>query len=159
MRKQFFLFRFIAKLFSGIKKLAEKFITPSVEVVEFISRIVNSDAMPFINAIIPGHIDDVITNKIREHLPKVLQVLRISDECIKLENPSEIVECAIKKLRTYDDEGRKVQYHNIAALLSVYISDRKIKWREALHLAEEIYQQRKESRNEAIAANATAINI
>ena len=143
MSKQFFLFRWIAQLFGRMKKLAEKFITPSVIVVEAINKAVNSGGMALINALIPGQWDDILIAKIKTYLPQVLQTLRISDECLKLENPDEIISCAIKKLREYNPEGQAAAYHNIAALLAVHISDKKISWREALHLAEEIYQQRK----------------
>ena len=143
MKKKFFLFRWLDALFNKLKSLAERFIHPSVELVEKINAAVQSGATPFITALIPGTWDDALAAKAREVLPKVLQVLRISDECLKLATPDEIVMCAIKKLREYSEEGQAAAYHNIAAMLSVYLSDKKITWREALHLAEEIYQKRK----------------
>lgn len=143
MKKKFFLFRWLDALFNKVKKLAIKFVTPSVEIVEAIDRAVNSSVTPLITALIPGHWDDIIVAKVKTALPQVLKVLKISEECLKLEAADEIIACAIKNLKTYDKDGRAANYHNIAALLSVYISDHKITWREAVHLAEEIYQKRK----------------
>lgn len=143
MKKKFFLFRWIDALFNGIKSLANKFIRPSVELVENLSELVESPTVPFITALIPGHWDDWLVVKAKTVLPEVLKILRVSDECLKLENTDEIITCAVKNLKLYTDEGKAVAYHNIAAMLSVYLSDKKITWREALHLAEEIYQERK----------------
>ena len=75
-------------------------------------------------------------------MPEVLKVLKISDECIKYESLDEIVSCVVSKLKTYTEDGRAVQYHNIASLLSVYLSDKKISWKEAVHLAEYTFQNK-----------------
>ena len=126
-----------------MKVLAQKFVTPSILVVEALKKAVESNTATLLTALIPGNIDDTIVLKLRQTLPKVLQILRISDECLKLEAPDEIIFCAIKKLKEYTPEGKAATFHSIAALLSVYISDKKISWREAIHLSEEIFQQNK----------------
>ena len=136
------IFKFLARLFRNLKALAQKYVTPSVQVVEAIKQAVDSPVMPVITAIIPGNLDNTIVEKLKKELPRVLQILRISDECLKLTTAQDILLCAITKLREYNPEARAAQYHSIAALLSVTLSDGKITWREAIHLAEEIYQQR-----------------
>lgn len=146
MKKKFFLFRWIDNLFSSLKKLANKFIVPSVEFVEAISRAVDSPAVPLLTALIPGHWDEFLIQKVKAVLPGILQTLKISNDCLQLENPEEVIQCAIKNLKTYTDDGRAANYHNIAAMLSVALSDKKLTWREAVHLAEEIYQKRKEGK-------------
>lgn len=143
MKKKFFLFRWIDNLFNSLKKLARKFVIPSVEIVEGISRAVNSPVTPLLTALIPGHWDDALVQKVKATLPGILKVLKISNECLQLDNPEEVIQCAIKNLRDYTDEARSANYHNIASMLSVALSDGKISWREAVHLAEEIYQKRK----------------
>lgn len=144
MRK---IFKFLARLFRSLKALALKYVAPSVQVVQALKEAVESPVAPLITSLIPGNIDDKIVARLRIELPRILQILRISDECLKLEQPQEILLCAITKLREYNPEARAAQYHSIAALLSVSLSDKKITWREAVHLAEEIFQQSKTSEN------------
>ena len=197
------IFSFLKRLFRNLKTLAQKFVTPSVLVVEAlknavespvtpiitalipgnvdnkiveglkkhlprvlqllriseeclkleaadeilkcaIKKAVESPVMPIVTAIIPGNLDNKIVDGLKKHLPRVLQILRISDECLKLEAADEIIFCAIKKLKEYEPEARAAQYHSIAAMLSVYLSDKKLSWREAVHLSEEIFQQTKQ---------------
>lgn len=134
---------FIRRLFSGLRRIAQRVVKPSVEVVELLKKAVESPAAPIITAIIPGTWDDKLARQLRLHLPRVLQILRVSDECLKLETADEIVACAVRKLREYQPDGQAATYHNIAALLSYYMADGKLTWREAVHLSEEIYQQKK----------------
>jgi len=135
------IFAFLKNLFRNLKALAEKFVKPSVLVVENLKLLVESPLAPVITGLIPGTWDDKIVAKLRQHLPRILQVLKISEECLKLTKFEDIVLCAITKLKEYDPEARAANYHNIATMLSVALSDRKISWREAIHLSEEIYQQ------------------
>lgn len=138
MRK---LFAFIKRLFTSAAKLVNKFVRPSIDVVEQIKNFVNSPATPFITALIPGTIDDKIVTALRANLPKVLQVLKIADGCSSLADPDEIIQCAIKALKQYDSDGQKAAYHSIASLLSVYLSDGKLTWKEAVHLAQAVYDR------------------
>lgn len=138
------IFSFLSKLFRNLKGLIEKWVRPAVTVVAAIKKAVESPVTPVITAIIPGTWDDMLVQKLRLHLPRILKILKISEECIKLEAADEIILCAIKKLKEYEPEARAANYHNIAAMLSVALADRKISWREAVHLSEEIYQETKQ---------------
>lgn len=133
------IFAFLKNLFRNLKALAEKFVKPSVIVVENLKKAVESPLAPVITAIIPGTWDDKIVEKLKQHLPRILQILKISEECLKLTKAEDIILCAINKLKEYSPEARSANYHSIAALLSVALSDKKITWREAIHLSEEIY--------------------
>ena len=134
---------FIKRLFTSLRRIAQRVVAPSVEVVEFLKKAVESPAAPVLTAIIPGTWDDQLVRQLRKHLPRVLQILRVSDECLKLEAADEIIACAVRKLREYEPDGQAATYHNIAALLSYYMADGKLTWREAVHLSEEIYQRKK----------------
>ncbi len=141
------IFSFLKNLLRNLRGLAIKFVTPSVEIVEGIKKAVESPVTDLLTAVIPGTWDNFLVARARQTLPRVLQILRISDECLKLVAADEIIKCAIDKLKLYDPDGQKASYHSIAAMLSMYLSDHKLSWREALHLAEEVYQQRKEAKN------------
>jgi len=130
---------FLKKLFLRSQYWIKKAVIPSIQIVDGLKWLVNSPTIPFITAIIPGHFDDLLVEKAKEVLPKVLKILRITDECISLENPDEVLKCIVSKLKTFDDESKAVAYHNVATLLSHYLSDKKITWSEAIHLAEAVY--------------------
>lgn len=134
------IFNFLKKLFNKAKFYIQQFVTPAVATVENLKKIIDSPAVDIVTAIIPGNVDNVIVAKIRLYLPKVLVVLRISDECLKLTNPDEIILCAVKKLKDYTPDEKAVAFHSMAALLSHYMSDGKLSWSEAVHLAEMVYQ-------------------
>lgn len=133
---------FIKKLFASTKTLALKYVQPSITIVEALKAAVNSPAAPVLTAIIPGTLDDFILAKAKIYLPKILQALKISDECLKLTDSDQIILCAISKLKEYDPEAQAANYHNIAAMLSVYLSDKKLSWSEAVHLAEYLYKNK-----------------
>lgn len=141
MRK---IFRFLQKLLTSSKKLIEKYVQPSVQVVEALKFILDSPAVPIITAVIPGTLDDIIIQRIRTYLPTVLQVLGYAD-CLSAKTPDGILQCAVAKIRLMPDEGRDAALHNIASLLSKYLADGKLTWREALHLAEEVFQETKQA--------------
>jgi len=134
------IFAWIHRLFGGIKTIAEKYIRPSIQVVEALKKAVDSPLLPIITQLIPGNIDDVILYRLKKALPTVLLRLRIADECAKQSDPMEVVLCAIKNLKGYEPDAKAATYHSIAALLSVYLSDGKLSWSEAVHLTEYIYQ-------------------
>jgi len=134
------ILQFLKRLFSRTKFLIQQFVTPAVATVEKLKQLMDSPAVDVLTAIIPGNADNLIASRIRVLLPKVLQVLRISDECLKLEHADEIIQCAVNKLKTYDPDAQAAKFHSIAALLAHYLSDKRITWSEAVHLAEMVYK-------------------
>lgn len=135
------IFAFIKRLFSKAAKLVQKFVQPSIAVTEALKNAVNSPVTPILTALIPGHLDDKIVTALKTQLPKVLQVLHIADECSKHTDPDEIIRCAVNALRKYNPDGQAATYHSIASLLSVYLSDGKLTWKEAVHLAQAAYNK------------------
>lgn len=136
------IINFLKRLFGRLKHLAQQFVTPSIQVVETLKRFVDSPAAPIITAIIPSNLDNKIHLALKRNLPKVIQILRISDECLKLTNADEIILCAITKLKEYEPEGRAAAYHSIAAMLAHFASDKKISWSEAVQLSEMMYLEK-----------------
>lgn len=135
------IFRFLQRLWTSSQALVKKYVRPSVEVVNAIKFIINSPVVPIITAVIPGSIDDVIAAQIKLHLPTVLKVLGYADECVHAGSGDAIFQCAISKIRLMKDEGRDAAFHSIASLLSKYLADGRLSWREALHLAEETFHE------------------
>lgn len=141
------IFRWFNNLFKKTKALANRFLAPSIATVEALKNVVESPLIPVITSLIPGNLDNSIILALKRNLPKVLQVLRISEECIDLSTPDEIIICCIKKLREYNQDGKDAAYHSIAALLAHYASDRRLSWTECITLAELMYQKNKNNEN------------
>ncbi len=133
---------FLKNLLGKAKKYADKYVKPSIAVVEGIKAALDSPAIPFLTTIIPGNIDDIVVRALRAALPTVLKVLGYVDECRGATGDA-LLQCAIAKIRLMTEEGRDAAFHNIAALLAQYISDGKLTWRECIHLAEEVYNESK----------------
>lgn len=136
-------FQFLKNLFNRSKHLIAKYVQPSVEVVNGLKLFMDSPAVPIITALIPGSIDDYVAARIQILLPEVLKVLGYADQCINAKSGDAVVQCALSKIRLLKDDGQAAAFHNIASLLSKYLSDGKLSWRESLHLAEELFQQQK----------------
>lgn len=126
--------QFLKNLFSKAKWLVSSAVEPSVLTVEQIKKAVNSPIVDIATTVIPGTLDNKIVSKIRALLPKVLIALNYIKE-------GEVVAGAIQKIAEMSPDGRKAAFHNIATLLSVYLSDGKLTWTEAVHLSEMVYKE------------------
>lgn len=135
------LINFLRNLFSKFRAYVSRYVHPAVLVVEQIKAFVGSPAIPLIETIIPGQLDDKIFSAIQKTLPKVLTALQIADECAGPNVPADqVLQCVVKKLAVLNPDARAAQYHSIASLLTVYLSDGKLSWSEAIHLVEMVYQ-------------------
>lgn len=133
---------FLKRLFTSSKKAIEKYIEPSILVVEAIKGFMNTGLVQIATDIIPGQIDNVIAAKINERLPDILMILRLTNECKNLTDRDDIIKCAIEALKKIDKKGRNAFYISIASMLAESLSDGKLSWNEALHLAQFVYQEK-----------------
>lgn len=136
------LSRFLRKLFARARVLAETVIPVGIDVVENLKLLLDSPITPLITTLIPGQVDDVIAEKIREALPKILLNLKIADECTKMQSNDAIIQCAIKHLKAYHPTARKAYYLNIASMLSEALADGKLTWSEIVLLTQYTYDNR-----------------
>lgn len=133
------IFTWIKSLFKNIRVTAELYVKPSIQIVDALKNAVNSPVIPIVTALIPGTLDDYIINKLSKVLPKVIKALHIA-ECSSNQDPHQLMLCIIENVKKYEPIERAVTYHSFAALLSVYLSDGKITWSEAVHLTEYLYK-------------------
>lgn len=137
------IFQFLKKLFARTKYFVQQYVKPSVAVVEMLKNAVESPAVPILTAIIPGQLDDFIAARLKIILPEVLKVLGYAEECSNATSNDAVVQCAIAKIRLFSDARKDAAWHNIASLLSHYLSDGRLSWMEAIHLAEMTYNETK----------------
>jgi hypothetical protein len=134
------ILKFLKNLFARTRFYVQQFITPSIHVVEALKAFLDTPAAPILTALIPGHVDDVIADRLRKYLPIVLQALGLVED-IRGKSPEVIIQLALAKLRLLNPDGQNAAWHNIASLLGHYLSDGKLSWSEAIHLAEMSYNE------------------
>lgn len=133
---------FFSKVFSGAIAYVNKYVKPSIEVVQLLKQFTESPALPLLNALIPGQLDDVIAAKLKEALPKVLVGLELANGCAKKQSNDEIIQCVISYLQQVSPDARKQYWLSVASRLSMYLSDGKLTWAEAIMLVQYTYQER-----------------
>ena len=132
---------FLTKLFNKTKYWIQRVVEPSVKTVEAIKKIIDNPVLDIITALTPFGFDDILLYKIRERLPKVLIILGHAKDCSGLENPLDVIKCAIDRIKDLHPEGKKAAYHSIAALLSNHLSDGKLSFSDSVHLSEMVYKK------------------
>lgn len=133
---------FFKSFFDKSKVYIEKYVEPSIRVVEEIKKILDGKELKFILELIPGDLDNSTAAKINQLLPQILLYLRLANECTNLDSNEKIVHCAIEALRRSDKDGQKAFYLNIASMLATYLSDGKLQWSEAVILAQYTYEEK-----------------
>lgn len=133
---------FFSKVFSGAIAHVNKYVKPSIEAVQLLKSFTESPVLPLLNALIPSQLDDVITAKLKEALPKILAGLELADKCAKQPSNDEIIQCVIAQLKTFSPDVRKQYWLSVASRLSMYLSDGKLTWAEAIMLVQYTYQER-----------------
>lgn len=135
------IYNFLKNLFNRSAAIIKDYVHPSVQIVQALKSFIDSPITDLITAAIPGTVDDVIKQELRFLLPNVLKVLGLADECIHEKDPNAIIYCALAKIKQMSEAGKNMAYHNIAAYLSLALSDGKLQWSEAIHLAEMVYNE------------------
>jgi hypothetical protein len=135
------VFRWIARIFTSLKSLINRFVVPSVLVVEALQKWVDDPTADILTAIIPGQVDDHVKDLLRKYLPEVLFSLKLSTECVNTQDSKAVVECAAKLLQKMSNVERWDTAHRIAVQLSYYLADGKLTWSEAVLFAEMVHRE------------------
>jgi hypothetical protein len=129
-------------LFQKSKAAIDKYVEPSILVVEKIKKFVESENLKFVLDLIPGNFDNETAAKINIYLPQILMYLRLANECSNLSTNDEVVQCSIEALKKADKNGKHAFYLAIASMLSTYLSDGRLQWSEAVILAQYTYEEK-----------------
>jgi hypothetical protein len=104
---------FLTQIWNTIQSLFNNFPTKlkasvhiGVTITENIKTIIDSPIADILTAIIPGEMDDKIKQILRKGIPIILTNLKLTDECSKLTDPQEIINCAIKHYKTWMEISR-----------------------------------------------------
>lgn len=113
----------------------------AVEVVENIKYFLDSPIIDVVKDIIPGDLDDVIIDKIRIELPKILVKLRLVEDLVERNYDKTTLE-GMRNIKMLDNDLKKVYYHNIAILLAQSISNNALQWKDGVYLTQYYYDKR-----------------
>ncbi|MES2620178.1 MAG: hypothetical protein V4615_04930 [Bacteroidota bacterium] len=133
--KSFFK-RVLASIKKAFESLAPEFkqaVHIGVLVVDNMKKFVESPAADVITALIPGTVDDLVKERLRQFLPKIMIEMKLAEQCAGLTDPNEIVACAVKTLQQIGDDwiansAKKNFYNSIAVLIGEVASDGKLTW-------------------------------
>jgi hypothetical protein len=130
----------IASLFHKVDEEVKKLVPITIDIVQQIKLINDTHIGDVITAIIPGHVDDQIREKLTEWLPATIINLGKLQGIANIEDTNEKLKAILAAINVSDDDTKKVFYHGLASLILERLSDGKFDWSDATAVAEYYYQ-------------------
>lgn len=137
---------FLQKIWGGVKHLfgdlpddLKSSVHIGVVVTENIKNFVDSGNADILTAIIPGDIDDLIKNRLRANLPKILTELKLADKCGTLTDTAAIVKCAIQTLQQIEGDFKSAFLHDLSIIIAQVASDGKLDWKDGTYILQWYY--------------------
>ncbi|MGN6604559.1 MAG: hypothetical protein ACTHK8_19020 [Ginsengibacter sp.] len=134
----------ISALWHQFDPILQKAIHIGAQVTEAVKDfdVANPIAADILTALIPGDLDDIIKQKIREALPKIVVELRLVDNAAGLTDPNEIMQAAVKVIQQLDGDYKSAFLHDFAIIVSQVAADGKLTWGDAVYLLQWYYQHK-----------------
>ena len=147
---------FIVQLYSKADELIERIAPIAINVVEQIKTINESSTGDIIELIISkaikGDADDLIIRnlraKLREKLPEVLEIMRLSMNIAKVDDANLQVKMILDAINLSPDAVKNAHYHAFCSLVIEKISDGKLTWDESVIIAQYYYDNIYKPKNE-----------
>lgn len=116
----------------------------AVDITNKLKAIVESEVLDIAVNLIPGDVDNVILDKIRNILPLVIKNVSLAAGiAFESENNSEVIQKLIDHLKSLNPEGRKAFWVAFAGELNRALADGKISFEEAVILSQIAYKELK----------------
>lgn len=131
---------FIAKLFGAMPAEIKRAVHTGVVVVENLKTAIDSPFADILTALIPGGIDDLVKDKIRQALPVFLVELKLFEGTLNLSDPEAICQAAIKYISQLDPVIKPGVLHRLAILIAQVAADGKLSWSDAVYVLEYYYK-------------------
>ena len=138
---------FIVQLYSKADELIERIAPVAINVVEQIKTINETATGDIIELIISkaikGDADDLIIRnlraKLREKLPEVLEIMRLSMNIAKVDDANLQVKMILDAINLSPDAVKNAHYHAFCSLVIEKISDGNLTWGESVIIAQYYY--------------------
>ena len=147
---------FIAQMWAKADELVERIAPVAINVVEQIKQVNDSTAGDIIELIISkaikGDADDLIIRnlraKLREKLPEVLEIMRLSMNIAKVDDANLQVKMILDAINLSPDAVKNAHYHAFCSLVIEKISDGNLTWGESVIIAQYYYDNIYKPKNE-----------
>lgn len=134
------LWESIKHAFESVEKEVKEDVVIAISVVQRVKLLVDGPVADVIAALIPGHVDDDIKEKLREWLPKLLLELGMVQAIANIDNVNDQLAAILGKLKLSSDDAKNAFYHGLASLILQKLSDGKLSWSDAVAISEYYYQ-------------------
>lgn len=138
--------KWLSGIWKGISKIwhkandeVKKLAPVAIAVVQNVKKFIDSPVADVITALIPGNVDDVLKEKLREKLPDIIIKMQLINAVAGMEDTNEQLRVILENLKLSADEAQNVFYHGLASLVLESLSDGKLSWSEATVIAEYYY--------------------
>jgi hypothetical protein len=132
----------IKNLFTGLPNEIKTAIQIGVIITENIKTFVDSPTGDIITTLIPGNIDNVIRDKLRQSLPIFLMELKLVESSLNLTQPEAIVKAALEVMKTIDENIKPGILHHLSVLIAQIAADGKLSWSDGVYLSQWYYEQK-----------------
>lgn len=129
----------IKRIFKGLNAEAKKLLPIAIEVVEKVKMVIASPVADVITALIPGDVDDIIKEKLRVILPRLIMELAMVEAITDIENDDERLNAILAKIKLSSDDAKNVFYHGLCSLIIEKLSDGNFSWSDAVIVSEYYY--------------------
>lgn len=134
------LWQSIKNLFDKVENEVKKDVVIAISVVQQIKTVVDSPVADVVTALIPGDVDDLIKEQLRQWLPKIILQLALVQSISNIEDENAQLQAILDKIKLSSDETKSAFYHSLASLILQKLSDGKLSWTDAVAISEYYYQ-------------------
>lgn len=141
------IFAFIKKLYNKLVDETKELVPVAIKVVEGVKNVMDSPAddvaLAIITSILPSLPKDKISYyklKLEDYLPKLILELNLVNTIANETDVNKQLQMILEQLKLSSDEVKAEKYHVLASKVLVILSDGKITWSEAVVLVEWYYQ-------------------
>lgn len=141
------IFAFIKKLYNKLVDETKELVPVAIKVVEGIKKVMDSPVddvtLAIIATIIPALPKDKISYyklKLEDYLPKLILELNLVNTIANETDVNKQLQMILEQLKLSSDEVKAEKYHALASKILVILSDGKVTWSEAVILTEWYYQ-------------------
>jgi hypothetical protein len=138
---------FISSIWANASKEVRQIAPIAIGAVNALKTVNESFAGDIIAAligkVIPGNADDIaiqiLRQKLKQILPKVILQLNIANYISKISDPNEQLKAILVEINCSSDETKNMYYHGLSALILQSLADGKLSWSESVQISEYYY--------------------
>lgn len=128
-------------LFHNLEKEEKRLLPIMVAIVNRIKAFEDTGVGDIITKLIPGDLDDKLYALAKKATDRAFVALTVLTGADQISDPVERYKFIIGKLKLSNDDGKNVVLHGFASIIIESLSDGKITWNEALHIADVYFKE------------------